>query len=57
MEIIRAALTDLLNDPHFTDRTRLLQLEQQVVEIQGFISDLRANLPEPRSRRGDPPRI
>jgi hypothetical protein len=58
METIRAGLIELLNDPH---RSRLRQLEQLSEEIEGFIFDLRARLPEPRSRRGDrdgdPPRI
>jgi hypothetical protein len=61
IESIRAGLLDLLNDPDLTDRTRLRQLEQLREEIEGFIFDLRARLPGPRSRRGerdgDPPRI
>jgi hypothetical protein len=36
---------------------RLRQLEQLSEEVEGFIFDLRSQLPEPRSRRGDPPRI
>ena len=57
METIRAGLVELLNDPGITDRARLRQLEQLSEEVEGFILDLRVRLPEPRSRRGDPPRI
>jgi hypothetical protein len=57
METIRAGLVELLNDSGLTDRARLRQLVQLSAEIEGFIFDLRARPPEPRSRRGDPPRI
>jgi hypothetical protein len=61
MDTIRAGLTELICDPHITDRTRLRLLEQLGAEIEGFIFDLHSRLPEPRSRRGgrdsDPPRI
>ena len=57
MEIIRAGLVELVNDPGITDRARLRQLEQLSEEIEVLIFDLRARFPEPRSRRGDPPRI
>jgi hypothetical protein len=61
METIRAGLVELLNDPGITDRARLCQLAQLSEEIEGFIFELRARFPEPRSRRGeregDPPRI
>jgi hypothetical protein len=57
METIRAGLAELLIDPGITDRARLRQLEQLSEEIEGFMFDLRSRLPEPRSRRGDPPRI
>jgi hypothetical protein len=61
MEPIRAGLIDLLHDPGITDPVRLRRLEQLSDEIEGLILDLRARLPEPRSRlgerEGDPPRI
>jgi hypothetical protein len=61
MESIRTSLLELLNDPNLTDRARLRQLDQLNEKIEGFIFDLRARMPGPRSRRderdGDPPRI
>jgi hypothetical protein len=61
LETIHSGLTDLMNDPAIIDRTRLRRLEQLAEEIEGFIFDLRARVPQPRSRRGerdgDPPRI
>jgi hypothetical protein len=51
MKTIRAGLIELLNDPGITDRARLRQLEQLSEEIEGFIFDLRARFPEPRSVR------
>jgi hypothetical protein len=57
MKTIRAGLVELLNDPGITDRARLRPLEQLSEEIEGFIFEFRTKLPEPRSRRGDPPRI
>ena len=57
METIRAGLVELLNDPGITDRARLSQLEHLNEEIEVLIFDLRARFPEPRSRRGDPPRL
>jgi hypothetical protein len=57
METIRAGLIELLNDQGITDCARLSQLEQLSEEIEGFIFDLRYRLPDPRSRRGEPPRI
>jgi hypothetical protein len=57
MKTIRTGLVELLNYPGITARARLRQLEQLSEEIEGFIFDLRYRLPDPRSRRGDPPRI
>ena len=57
LEAIRSALAALVNDTAITDRARLRDLEQIDGEITGFILDLKARLPEPSSRRGDPPRI
>jgi hypothetical protein len=57
IEAIRAALLDLVNDATVTDQARLRTLLKIDGEITGFILDLKARLPEPPSRRGDPPRI
>jgi hypothetical protein len=57
MDAIRGGLTELICDPHITDHTRLRLLEKLSEEIAGFIFDLRAGFPQPRSRDGDPPRI
>lgn len=57
LEAIRAALAALVNDPDITDRQRLRTLQTIDGEITGHLLDLRTRLPEPQSRRGDPPRI
>jgi len=57
LQAVQAALIDLLNDGTISDRQRLRDLELIETDICGFIADLQARLPDPPSRRGDPPRI
>jgi hypothetical protein len=57
LQAIRAALAALVNDTALTDRQRLGDLQTIDAEINGYILDWKARLPEPPSRRGDPPRI
>ena len=57
MKTIRAGVVELLNDRGITARARLRPLGKLTDEVEGFTFDRRSRLPEPRSRRGDPPRI
>ena len=56
LQAVQAALTAMMYDS-LTDSTKLRNLEQINAEVTGLILDLRARLPEPPSRRADPPRI
>ncbi len=53
----RAAFLDLLNDASISDLRRARLFGQLVGELNGFILEIRARLPEPPEREFDFPRI